>query len=333
MVNRAAASLSVAREGAPPQARWAQVQVVVQRVGIYGAILILFAVAAVERPQLLSAQSLFQNAEIAAILGVAAIGQTFVITARGFDISQGSVMTLVIVLANRIMNGEASHILPGVLAALVAGLLVGLVNGVFVSYLGIPSIVTTLGAQFVVLGAALVYTGGLPVGQIPPQFHVLGVGTWEGVPIAMIIWLVLSAIAALYLRVGLGGRILQAIGANERAVRVSGINVRRYGMLPYLLAGLCSALAGLLFAAYTGLPDIQAAKNFTLQPIAAVVLGGTPVTGGEGSMFGSAAGAFFITFLSSVILSMNASEGVREMITGAIIIVAVAAVAREATAR
>lgn len=330
MAHRGPAPLAAAREESLVHQRWVRVQAVAQRVGIYGAILILFAVAAVARPDLLSPRSLFQNLEIAAILGVASIGQTFVITARGFDISQGSVMTLIIVVANRLMNGETSRIFPGVLVCLALGALIGVINGGFVSYLGIPSIVTTLGTQFVVLGAALVYTGGIPVGQIPPAFHVLGAGTLGGVPIAALIWIALAVIGALYLRAGLSGRIIQAIGANERAARFSGINIRLYGVLPYLLGGLCSAMAGLLFAAYTGLPDIQAAKNFTLEPIAAVVIGGTPVTGGQGTMLGTAAGAFFITFLSSVILAVNATEGVREMITGAIIIVAVAAVAREA---
>lgn len=295
----------------------------VRRLGVYGGILFLIVIAAILQPALLGPGQLLSITKLASVLGIAALGQTFVTVARGFDISQGGLITLTIVLSNTIMNGNPGHILPGVVVCLLVGCLVGVANGLIVTLLRVPSIVATLGTFSVTLGGAVIYTGGVPRGSIPDAFRIIGQGYLGSVPISTILWIALTAVAAAYLHKTVAGRAMFACGANESAARQSGINIYFYGALPYVLSSFAAACAGLVFAAYMGLPDLQAGSEYMLAPIAAAILGGTSLAGGEGTMLGTSAGAFFLTFLSALIISFNLPEGVKMIITGVIIIAAI----------
>lgn len=294
-----------------------------RRFGVYGGIAFLFLIAALLQPSLLRPGQLLSMTRLASVLGIAALGQTFVTISRGFDISQGGLITLTIVLSNMVMNGNPHNIFAGVVVCLLAGLVLGLINGLFVTFFRVPSIIATLGTFSVALGGAVIYSGGVPTGSIPKSFQLLGSGNFIGIPISSIVWAVLTVVAALYLHKTVVGRSLFARGSNEVVAHQSGINVRWYGVLPYILSSVSAAVAGLVFAAYMGLPDLQAGSEYMLAPIAAAVVGGTSLAGGEGTMLGSSAGAFFLTFLSALIISFNLPEGVKMMITGAIIVAAI----------
>lgn len=294
-----------------------------RRLGVYGGILFLLVIAAILQPSLLHPQHLLSMTKLASVLGIAALGQTFVTVSRGFDISQGGLITLTIVLSNTIMDGKVGNILPAVVVCLVVGLLIGLLNGAIVTFFRVPSIVATLGTFSVASGGAVIYSGGVPRGSIPEAFQFIGSGNVLHVPVSTIIWLVLTAAAAIYLHKTVAGRSMFARGANEAAAYQSGVGVRWYGVLPYVLSSLAAAVAGLVFAAYMGLPDLQAGSEYMLAPIAAAVVGGTSLAGGEGTMLGTTAGAFFLTFLSALIISLDLPEGVRMIVTGLIIVVAI----------
>lgn len=293
------------------------------RLGIYGGVAVLLVIAAVAQPTLLGGSQIVTLAKLTSVLGIAALGQTFVTVSRGFDISQGGLITLTIVLANMFMNGDAANIVTGVAVCLVVAIAVGLVNGLVVSLLRVPSIIATLGAFAVTTGGAVIYSGGVPSGSIPKAFLFLGRGYVGPLPVSMLLWLALTAVAGLILHKTVAGRAMFARGANETAAFQAGIAIRFYGILPYVLSSLGAGIAGLTFAAYLGLPNLTAGNQFALSPIAAAVVGGTSLAGGKGTMLGTSAGAFFLTLLSALIISFNLPEGVRMIVTGLIIIGAI----------
>ena len=291
--------------------------------GIYGGVVVLLVIAAIAQPSLIGVTQLVTIAKLASVLGIAALGQTFVTVSRGFDISQGGVITLTIVLANTVMNGSAGNILAGIAVCLVVGIVVGLANGLVVSVLKVPSIIASLGTMAVTSGGAVIYSGGVPTGSIPKEFLFLGRGYWAGLPVSLILWVILTAIAAILLHKTVAGRSMFARGANDRAAYQAGLNVLFYGTLPYVLSSVAACIAGLTYASYIGLPDLSAGNQFALATIAAAVVGGTSLAGGKGTMIGTSAGAFFLTLLSALIISFSLPEGVRMIVTGLIIIVAI----------
>lgn len=300
-----------------------------RRLGVYGGILFLIAIAAALQPALLRPGQLLSITKLASVLGIIAVGQTFVTVSRGFDISQAGLISLTIVLSNMIMNGNPHLIALGIVIPLLAGVVVGIANGLFVTFFRIPSIVATLGTFSLTSGAAVIYSGGVPTGSIPAAFRVIGQGHVGLFPISTLIWIAVTVLAALYLHWTVAGRALLACGANKEAARQSGINVFFYGVWPYVLSSVAACVGGLVFAAYMGLPDLQVSSFYMLGPIAAAVVGGTSLAGGEGTMLGTSAGAFFLIFLSALIISFNLPEGVRMMITGLIIVVAICTSQRE----
>jgi ribose transport system permease protein len=301
----------------------------VLRLGVYGGLILLCVLIALLRPELLRPSQFVSVAKLASVLGIAALGQTFVTVSRGFDISQGGLITLTLVLANTVMNGEAANIPLGLAICFGVAILVGAANGLFVTIFRVPSIITTLGAFAVTSGGAVLYSGGVPSGSIPPEFAILGKGTLGPIPISVIVWMLATLIASLILHQTVAGRSMLARGANEAAARQSGINVVTYGVLPYIASSIAACLAGLVFAAYLGLPDLEAGSQYALTPIAATVVGGTSLAGGEGAMLGSSAGALFLTLLSALIISLDMPEGVRMIVTGVIIIAALYASRQE----
>ncbi len=300
-----------------------------RRLGVYGGILFLIVIAAVLQPALLRPRQLLSITNLASVLGIVAVGQTFVTVSRGFDISQAGLIALTVVLSNTTMNGSSHNIAVGVLVCLLAGLIVGIANGLFITFFRIPSIVATLGTFSLTSGAAVIYSGGVPSGSIPLTFRVIGQGHVGPFPVSTLIWIVVTLAAALYLHRTVTGRALLACGANKAAARQSGINVFFYGVWPYVLSSVAACCGGLVFAAYMGLPDLQVSSSYMLGPIASAVVGGTSLAGGEGTMLGTSAGAFFLTLLSALIISFNMTEGVRMIITGVIIVAAIYASQKE----
>jgi ribose transport system permease protein len=262
-------------------------------------------------------------------LALVAIGQTVVMISGGLDLSVGSVVILADVMAAQMISGDESKVIPVVLLVLAIGALVGLANGVLVVLLRVTPFIATLGMNFIVYGAALLYSGGAPRGDIPPNMRFWGNGfIAEVIPAAAVVLLIVALIAWFLISRTVFGRRLTAIGANRRAAYLSGVSVRRVTLLAYVFSGLMASAGGLLLVAFVGVGTLEVGTDFLLGSIAASVIGGTPFEGGKGTVAGTIAGVLFLMVLYSVLTALALPVSGRRIAEGVIILVAVALYAR-----
>lgn len=305
-------------------------------VWIFLALLVIVAVFGALRPtQFLSSfdiKTIFINASVALMLSV---GMTFVIITAGIDLSVGSVLVISGVLAAKVMillGGGAAHalsagwapILGGVVAGLAAGAGWGLLNGSVIALLGMPPLIVTLGSFGMALGLADVITGGVDIAGIPSKFgSSIGSGQLGPIPWLVVISGVATVIFGLILHLTRFGRYTYAIGSNAEAARRAGIGVSRHLIKVYALAGLLSGLGGVLSLAYFTTTTISGHVTDNLTAISAVVIGGTSLFGGSGTMFGTVVGVFIPVVLASGLVIMSVQSFWQQVVIGAILIVAV----------
>jgi ribose/xylose/arabinose/galactoside ABC-type transport system permease subunit len=248
---------------------------------------------------------------------ILAVGMTFVILSGGIDLSVGSVMALSGVslgLAATRGGGMAG----GIAAALAVGVACGLLNGAITAYGRVPSFVVTLGMLTAARGLTVFATDGNSVSGLPPALGALG----EGVALVSIALVVVVAGAVLQTRT-VAGRYIQAIGSNEQAARLSGVNVAVYKILAFMLSGLGAAVAAIVLTAKFQLADTGAGLGAELNAIAAVVIGGTSLSGGRGSVVGSLVGALTIAVLNAGLVLVGVRDTLQGVIIGAVIVVVV----------
>jgi len=262
------------------------------------------------------------------INGILAIGMTYVILARGIDLSVGSVLAVSgIVAASFVTGGEAQHPMIGIAAGLGVGLVLGMVNGGLIARLAVAPFVVTLGMLSVARGLTQIYNDGMPIASLSPGFRTIGIGMWEvaghGIPVPVIILLVTYLVFWFILRYTTFGRAVYAVGGNEKSAKTSGINTRRVVFTVYAISGLLAALAGLILTARTSSALPQAGIAYELDAIAAVVIGGTSLSGGVGSLTGTMIGALIIGVINNGLDLMGVSSYYQQVIKGAIIVAAV----------
>ncbi len=240
-------------------------------------------------------QNLMRNS---ATLIIAACGMTVIMIARGLDLSVGSVLGAASVLAAALASSGTTLSLAFA-AALGFGAAVGLINGLIIANLSVSPIIVTLGMLNIARGIAYLISPSAILVGLPPNWGDIGTGQILGLPVPLLI-AIMAAIAfhTLTAHTAFGKRIY-AIGGNEEAARLSGINVSRTLTLLYVLCGLTAALAGILLASRVGVGDPNVGVGFELQVIAAVIIGGTSLSGGEGRIVGTVMGAFIITVLAN----------------------------------
>jgi ribose transport system permease protein len=274
-------------------------------------------------PYFLSGGNLLNLVRQSAPLLIVAIAMTFVITTGGIDLSVGSTVALVNALAA--ITLKAGFAWPLVVPAmLLAGALVGAVQGWFAAYQGIPSFIVTLAFLTGLRGFALLLTRGYSIPIAPGSwFDVLGRGSLAGLPVPAVLALGVSVIGFVALGGTRYGRHVTAVGANPEAARRAGIPARRIAASVFVLSGLAAALAGLIIAARLGSGSSNAAVGFELQVIAAVVLGGTSLFGGTGTIVGTVLGALTIAMIGNGLILMHVSPFFTEIATGTIILGAV----------
>lgn len=286
-----------------------------------GTVLLLLC-ASLAFPQVLSLDYLGQQLQIAAFLGVLAAGATLVILLGHIDLSVPWTLNGAAIVATA-MAGSGNPVLAGLAipAALLFGAAVGAVNGLGVTFLRIPSMVWTLAINSMLLGLAVLNTGGFnPKGESSDLMSWLASGMLGGMPVAFIVWmLVATGLAALMMRTQFG-RYLRSIGFNEKAVYLSGVSTRSVVIGAFVIAGVCSALGGVMLAGYADQAYQSMGDPFLLPTIAAVVIGGTSILGGRGGLFGSVGGALFITILNSILSVAQISDAWRSIIFGVIIL-------------
>jgi ribose transport system permease protein len=264
----------------------------------------------------------------AAPLVILAAGQYFVIVAGEFDLSVGSLVTVVVVVAARLIDGDPGKTWPVIALLLAMGVAVGLVNGLITTRLRVPSFITTLGMLLILSGAVFLWTGGAPRGALADNFREIGrlgiqdFPVLEQLPYSVMIMLVLGAGAIVLMRAGWGRRLL-ALGDNEQAARLSGVRVENMRTVAFMLSGLSAAIAGILLGGFAGV-SAQVGQGMEFEAITAVVLGGVALGGGRGTVLAAMAGALTLEALFTLLNLQGVSGALEDTVQGIIIIAAVA---------
>jgi ribose transport system permease protein len=259
---------------------------------------------------------------------IIAVGMTFVIITAGIDLSVGSVLVFSGVIAAKVMlaiGGEGwGAIVAGLAAGLLAGLAWGVVNGVLVTKARVPPLIVTLGTLGMALGSALLITGGIDVRGVPLQLTTtIGIGQLAGVPYVVIIAAAVTAVGAVTLSMTRFGRYTYAIGSNAEAARRAGIDVDRHLIKVYALSGLLAGLAGMVSLARFATTTIGGHSTDNLAAIAAVVLGGTSLFGGIGTVLGTVVGVFIPAILQNGFVILGVQPFWQQVAVGAVLIIAV----------
>jgi ribose/xylose/arabinose/galactoside ABC-type transport system permease subunit len=246
----------------------------------------------------------------------------------GIDLSVSSVATIGTIAAAVIMNGKPENILPAVLAGLSLGLLFGFLNGFLITRFKLADFIVTLATWSFVDGLMFVYTEGKEVGKAPLLYMKLSEGNLGPLPVSLILWVVIVIASYLLLKYSRTGRFIYAIGGNSEVARLSGINVRSIKTLVYTLSGLMAAIGGLVLLARLGVGYPLAGREFQLDSIAAVVIGGTSLFGGRGGVLGTVAGVLIVSSLNNIFNLTGVSQFAQFVLKGLVIILVVAIRAR-----
>ena len=295
---------------------------------IFIVLFILLALIAIENPNFLEPPGFLAFLKRAAPLAILAAGQYFVIVSGEFDLSVGSIVTVVVVVAARLIDDDPSKTWPIIVLLLAIGAAVGVVNGLITTRLKVPSFITTLGMLLILSGAVFWWTGGAPRGALPDNFREIGrlgiqdFPVLEQLPWSVLILLVLGIGAILLMRASFGRRLM-AVGDNESAARLSGVKVENMRTIAFVLSGLSAAVAGILLGGFAGV-SAQVGQGLEFQAITAVVLGGVVLGGGRGTVLAAMAGALTLEALFTLLNLYGVSGALEDTVQGIIIIAAVA---------
>lgn len=258
------------------------------------------------------------------INGILAIGMTYVILTKGIDLSVGSILAVSGIVAASLVTGDAANsAIIGVFAGLLVGAILGAVNGGIVARLAVAPFVVTLGMLSVARGLTFIYNDGMPIANLSADFKFLGQGMVGEIPVPVIILVFIFAVFWFILKYTTFGRYVYAVGGNEKSAKTSGINTRMVIFVVYIISGALAALAGLILAARTTSALPQAGVAYELDAIAAVVIGGTSLSGGVGTLTGTLIGALIIGVINNGLDLLGVSSYYQQVIKGAIIVAAV----------
>ncbi len=256
------------------------------------------------------------------INAIVAVGLTLVIMTKGIDLSVGSIVGVSSMVACSVLP---QGIFVGVLAGVAVGLLCGLINGVLIAKLKLPDFIVTLGTMSIYRGAALIYTDGKPIYGIDKSFRSTFAGELLGIPTPVILALIVAVLAYLLIRYTALGEQIIAVGGNEEAARLSGIDVDRVKIAVYAISGVLSSLAGFVLVARIGAAEPIGGNGFELQAIGAAVIGGASLFGGEGNSLGSLIGAITLGGMRNGLTLLNVPSFWQFVATGVVVILAVLA--------
>ncbi|MCC7207030.1 MAG: ABC transporter permease [Anaerolineae bacterium] len=306
--------------------------------GRFGALLFLLALViffTALRPNTFpTPTNLFNIARQASILGLISIGMTFVILTGGIDLSVGSLMALSGIVAAYLYKGgtllsagagatTGIGVVGAILVASLVGLVGGLIQGFVITRFKIPPFIVTLGGMSAFRGLTLLVGNGGPISAFDDSFKVLGQGRLGDIPIPVLIFLAFAVIAFIVLRYTQYGRYVYAVGGNAEAARLSGLNSNLIIMSVYMIVGLLAGFAGFMLASRLNSAEAIAGTGAELNVIAAVVIGGTSLVGGEGGVFGTVIGSLLISVLSAGLTQLNVTSYIQQIIIGLVIVFAV----------
>ncbi len=270
----------------------------------------------------LSASNISNILRQVSINALIAVGMTYVILTGGIDLSVGAVMALAGTLAAGLMAGGMNGVLALIICLLV-GLAFGLANGAFVAFAGMPPIIVTLATMGIARGLGLIYTGGYPISGLPTWINWFGEGSVLGLQAPIFIMIVVYILGWVLLERTPFGRYVYAIGGNETATRLSGVRVARSKLIIYAISGLTAAIAAVVLTGRLMSGQPNSGQGFELDAIAAVVLGGTSIAGGRGSLIGTLLGALLLGVLNNGLNMVGVNPYVQTVVKGAIILLAI----------
>ncbi len=258
-----------------------------------------------------------------AVNGILAIGMTIVCLTGGIDLSVGSIVAFSGIIAAGLLRDTSCPIIVIVLAAIAVGAVCGLYNGYFVAYWNAAPFVVTLSMMTIARGMTYVYSDGRPISNLRTEFLTIGKGSIAGIPIPTLILAVVFILGSIMLTKLKFGRYVYAVGGNENAAMVSGINVKRIKMMVYVLSGIACGIAAIILTARVsaGLP--QAGESYELDAIAATVIGGTSLSGGRGRLWGTIVGAVLLGIVNNGLDLLNVSSFYQQIVKGLIILGAI----------
>lgn len=296
---------------------------------IYPVFFLIFLGVGFLNSSFLEVNGLLQFLRRAAPLAILATGQLFVIASGGFDLSVGSLVSLVVVGGAMLIDNDPANTYRAIAILMGIGVLVGLVNGIAVAYFKVPSLIATLGMLLVLRGAGLYWSGGAPRGYLTDNFRIFGRGFIEEVPLigrfpyAVIVLLVIGLVAYYVFHMTNLGRHILSVGDNPTAARLSGVKVRWVRIIAFVFSSVFAIIAAILVGGFGGVA-IDTGAGLELQAISAAVLGGAVLLGGRGSVPNVMAGALALEALFNLLNLLGLPKPVRDAVQGLIIIGAVA---------
>ncbi|MGH3979490.1 MAG: ABC transporter permease [Pseudonocardiaceae bacterium] len=295
----------------------------VSQVAAGGILIVLFIALSIASPAFLTADNLFNLGSQTSVNAVMAVGVTLVIITAGIDLSVGSVAALSGVVGVLIMAQLGFGALLGILGGIAVGAAAGLVNGLLVSVVGLPPFIATLGMLSVARGLVLISTGAVSVFGAPEGFRLLGQGVIGSLPIPILVIVVVAVAGHLVLTRTRLGRYAYAMGSNAEAARLSGIPVRRHLTGVYVICGALAGLGGMIAASRINSGQPNFGEGLELDVIAAVVIGGASLFGGQGTVLGSLIGAFLVALIRNGAVLLDINTFYQNVIIGVIIWIAV----------
>lgn len=294
---------------------------IINKNGILFVFLLLCILLSIITPGFLSWVNILNVLRQSSIIGIMAIGTTFVIIGGGFDISVGS--TLVLTAAMCVGLQYYMHWGLAIVLVLIMGALIGLFNGFLAAKIHIPAIIATLGTMTIIRGLAYLYTGGYPLYVEAPDFAFIGTGYLGPIPFPVILLIIMVVFWQFVLEKTRLGRYTCALGGNKEAARLSGVQVDYYHILTFVVGGLMAAMSGVVYASRLLSVTPLAGQGYELDAIASTVIGGTSVSGGEGSVVRTLVGVLLLTIIANVFNLMGIHIYVQYVVKGAIILSAV----------
>jgi ribose transport system permease protein len=306
-----------------PLGGWALVRDLLERLGAFWGLIVLCILLAIASPQFLTASNLLTVSLQVSVVGIIAVGMTLVIITAGIDLSVGSVVGLSGVIAAALMvNNNVNPVLSSIIA-LAVSTVIGTVNGLLITLFDLPPFIVTLGMMGAARGLAFILTNGNQIFGMPASFTALGSGYVGPIPIPVVVLAVVALAGYIVLSRTKLGAYAYAIGSNAEAARLSGVNVGCSLIYVYAICGLLAGLAGLVLAGRISIGAPSSGLGYELDVIAACVIGGTSLFGGEGTILGTLIGTFLIGIVRNGSDLLNISNFYQQVIIGVIIWVAV----------
>ncbi len=282
----------------------------------------LVAAFALLSPYFLKVKNIWAIGLTISVIGIVCIGQSLVLLTGAFDLSVGGIAGLAGMIVAILTKGQG-HYWTWFFLGLAVGAAIGLINGLLITKLKINALITTLSMMTILSGVVFLVSGGFAIGVNEKSFRFLGATRVEGVPLPILILLVLYAIFYLVLRFSVFGRYIYSIGGNAEAARLSGINVDRMRILVYTLSGLLAGFGGIVLASRLGSAQVDAGSQYPINSIAACVLGGISIAGGEGVIWGALIGVAIVGVLQSGLIMVGMPSFYQWIATGIVLLAAV----------